>query len=46
MQPPVDEYGGILYTWDDNGNLLVDGGGTYTYDQENRMVSVSGGRIY
>ena len=29
------------YTWDNNGNLLTNGGSTYTYDHANRMVEVS-----
>jgi len=32
------------YTYDANGNLRYDGTNTYTYDTENRLVSVSGGR--
>ena len=31
------------YTWDDNGNLLVDGTFTYTYDAANRLIAATDG---
>jgi RHS repeat-associated protein len=33
--------GSVSFTYDDNGNLTGDGANTYTYDVENRMVSVA-----
>ena len=33
------EVDGVIYAWDDNGNLLSDGGSTYTYDHTNRLTS-------
>lgn len=36
--------GGVGRTWDANGNLSSDGGSTYAYDAENRLVSISGAR--
>ena len=29
---------GVVYTWDNNGNLLNDGLRTYSYDHANRLV--------
>lgn len=34
---------GVNYTYDSRGNLTGDGVKTYAYEQENRLVSVSGG---
>jgi len=34
--------GSVSFTYDANGNLTSDGGNTYTYDVENRLVAVSG----
>jgi YD repeat-containing protein len=35
---------GLAYTWDNNGNLLSDGGvTTYTYDTANRLVKFNQG---
>ncbi|MCS7001096.1 MAG: RHS repeat-associated core domain-containing protein, partial [Candidatus Kapabacteria bacterium] len=34
---------GVAYTWDANGNLLLDGVSTYTYDAANRLTSVTQG---
>ncbi len=34
---------GVMYTWDDNGNLLNDGVQTYTYDQANRLKQAAQG---
>jgi RHS repeat-associated protein len=36
---------GQAYTWDDNGNLVNDGGKAYTYDQANRLKSVNGSGV-
>jgi len=36
---------GVVYTWDNNGNLLSDGTSTYTYDHANHLkksVTISG----
>lgn len=35
--------GGNVYAYDANGNLTSDGGTTYTYDIENRLVGTSAG---
>ncbi len=32
---------GVTYSWDDNGNLLNDGLQAYTYDQANRLKTVT-----
>jgi RHS repeat-associated protein len=32
---------GQAYTWDANGNLLNDGSKSYTYDQANRLITVT-----
>jgi RHS repeat-associated protein len=34
---------GLLYTWDENGNLLSDGANTNTYDHATRLVGVTNG---
>ena len=35
--------GGVVYDWDDNGNLLDDGERAYTYDYANRLIQVVSG---
>jgi RHS repeat-associated protein len=35
--------GNAIYTYDDNGNLLSDGGSDYDYDGANRLVTVTQG---
>jgi RHS repeat-associated protein len=35
--------GGVAIAYDDRGNLIDDGGQTYAYDFDNRLVSASGG---
>jgi RHS repeat-associated protein len=37
--------GGLLYSYDANGNLTGDGRASYTYDVENRMVASSSGAM-
>jgi RHS repeat-associated protein/CSLREA domain-containing protein len=34
---------GVLYTWDNNGNLLSDGVNTYAYDSANKLKTMTGG---
>lgn len=34
--------GGVIYTWDDNGNLLSDGMRSYSYDHANRLTQITG----
>src|SRR6185312_14640425 len=34
--------GGVAYQYDADGNLTFDGVNTYAYDEQNRLVSVSG----
>jgi uncharacterized protein RhaS with RHS repeats len=36
---------GVVYTWDNNGNLLNDGLRTYTYDHANRLTQVVSGTL-
>ena len=36
---------GVVYTWDDNGNLLSDGVRSYTYDHANRLTQVVSGTL-
>jgi RHS repeat-associated protein len=36
---------GVVYTWDNNGNLLNDGVRTYAYDHANRLTSVTSGTV-
>jgi len=37
----------MTYTWSDNGNLMNDGGSTYTYDHANRLATTfQGGTTY
>jgi YD repeat-containing protein len=36
---------GVIYTWDNNGNLLWDGTYTYAYSSANRLISASGGQL-
>jgi len=36
---------GQAYTWDANGNLLNDAVSAYTYDQANRLKTVSSGQL-
>ncbi len=33
---------GVPYTWDNNGNLLIDGVNAYAYDSANRLTALSG----
>ncbi len=33
--------GGVVFTWDDNGNLLNDGANIYSYDFANRLTAVN-----
>ena len=39
------EHGNYDYTWDNNGNLLSDGVYTYSYNNANRLVGVSGAAL-
>src|SRR5207244_3742196 len=41
----ISSVGGTNYSYDANGNVTNDGNHTYTYDSENRLVSVDGGSI-
>ncbi len=36
---------GQTYTWDNNGNLTIDGTRAYTYDAANRLTLVNGGGV-
>ncbi len=36
---------GVVYTWDNNGNLLDDGVRSYAYDHANRLVQVVSGTL-
>ena len=36
---------GVVYTWDNNGNLLSDGLRSYAYDHANRLVQVVSGTL-
>jgi hypothetical protein len=36
---------GVVYTWDNNGNLLNDGLRTYSYDHANRLTQVVSGTL-
>jgi RHS repeat-associated protein len=36
---------GVVYTWDNNGNLLNDGLRSYTYDHANRLTQVANGTL-
>ena len=38
----LTDVNGVLYTWDDNGNLRNDGVNTYGYDLANRLVTLTG----
>jgi len=38
------QVGGAAHTWDANGNLTSDGGTSFGYDTENRLVSASGAK--
>src|SRR5206468_2635885 len=41
----LNEYatvGGVAYIYDADGNLTSDGVNTYAYDQQNRLISVTG----
>jgi RHS repeat-associated protein len=40
---PAGSVSGVMYTWDNNGNLLSDGEYTYVYDHANRLKSVTNG---
>jgi YD repeat-containing protein len=40
----LEQVDSIVYTWDNNGNLLNDGVTTYTYNHANRLVSASDGQ--
>jgi len=33
--------GGVVYSYNDNGNLTYDGNNTYTYDAENRLMTAN-----
>jgi hypothetical protein len=36
---------GVVYTWDNNGNLFDDGLRSYTYDHANRLTQVVSGTL-
>jgi YD repeat-containing protein len=38
----LTDVNGVLYAWDNNGNLLNDGVNTYAYDSANRLTSITG----
>ncbi|MFL0357589.1 RHS repeat-associated core domain-containing protein [Erythrobacter sp. GH1-10] len=38
-----DSVDATVFSYDDNGNLISDGGTSFVYDTENRLVSASGG---